>query len=37
MKSANADEIFGVPPQMKLILSFLSPQSGISSQSDFIH
>ncbi|MBR5869776.1 MAG: hypothetical protein IKZ09_01945, partial [Clostridia bacterium] len=33
---ANSDEIFGVPPQMKLNPSYLSPRSGISSRSDFI-
>ena len=46
MKSErSSDEIFGVPPQMKskpaasdkLNPPYLSPRSGISSRSDFIH
>ena len=38
MKSEwDSDEIFGVPPQMKLNPSYISPRSGISSRSDFIH
>ena len=37
MKSErSSDEIFGVPPQMKLNPSYLTPRSGISSRSDFI-
>ena len=38
MKSElGSDEIFGVPPLMKLNPPLLSPRSGISSRSDFIH
>ena len=34
---ASSDEIFGVPPQMKLNPPILSRRSRISSRSDFIH
>ena len=34
---ASPDEIFGVSPQVKFNPPYLSPRSGISSRSDFIH
>jgi len=37
VKSANADEIFGVPPQMKLNPPPSPAVRQISSRSDFIH
>jgi len=37
MKSANADEIFGVSPQMKLNPPTSPAERQISSRSDFIH